>query len=444
MVYTDDDDDTIMMSSDEDLNEALRVCEDQARATLRVEIKRARASGATTLCGSVPEPKPGSCAVTQKGPNHCAMCKQKKLIVQEDGLCAPCVLGRAHCLRYECDKCQGIQKIPHPMWKYQPTQEEYGGPTWACHQGCAAYTHWRIVADDVMLIPSGMAPESWGLPSPPANKAAEEKSMEAETQKEGAAAVMVGDGGDDDQEAKVSDPVSEALGPDSAPSAAAGTYFVMKSGRYQGQTLYANERSHCLGVGCIGSFSNTSVGRREWLFSADSGLLSLRDGKTVYVHDDNYLYADCETRPESTKAWTLNADGVLSLADGRQIYLDDEGWVQAALPGGAGNTDPSMREWKCLSQEQYEEEYPAPEAAPVPTATAPTPEAASVELASAQAPSPTTMPTAEMWAAPLQQLAEMGFYDQAELLPLLEKHGGDGSNPLGESTLQHVLAELLG
>ncbi|CAN0004633.1 unnamed protein product, partial [Heterosigma akashiwo] len=150
------------------------------------------------------------------------------------------------------------------------------------------------------------------------------------------------------------------------------------------------------------------------------------------------------TRPESTKAWTLNADGVLSLADGRQIYLDDEGWVQAALPGGAGNTDPSMREWKCLSQEQYEEEYPAPEAAPVPTATAPTPEAASVELASVQAPSPTTMPTAEMWAAPLQQLAEMGFYDQAELLPLLEKHSGDGSNPLGESTLQHVLAELLG
>mmetsp|Transcript_5077 Transcript_5077/g.7047 ORF Transcript_5077/g.7047 Transcript_5077/m.7047 type:complete len:181 (-) Transcript_5077:581-1123(-) len=52
----------------------------------------------------------------------------------------------------------------------------------ACHQGCADYTHWRIVADDVKLIPSGMAPEIWGLSSStPANEPIEEcKEVEEE------------------------------------------------------------------------------------------------------------------------------------------------------------------------------------------------------------------------------------------------------------------------
>jgi len=92
---------------------------------------------------------------------------------------------------------------------------------------------------------------------------------------------------------------------------------------------------------------------------------------------------------------------------------------------------------------------PAPAPAPAPAAEAPAEaaeEAPSGPAAAAPAP-------AEKWAVPLQQLAEMGFYDEAVLLPLLEKHaggdaaaGGTGSanNPFDTSALQRVLAELLG
>uniref|UniRef100_A0A7S3Y176 ZZ-type domain-containing protein n=1 Tax=Heterosigma akashiwo TaxID=2829 RepID=A0A7S3Y176_HETAK len=310
MVYRDDEDDDITMSSDEDLNEALRVCEDQARTTLRVEIKRTSGSGPRAaptqtnprcrvallallsslaaaslsateqqrgeqetepsnrprqnetahpgiICDHCDQPvvgvrykcavrqdfdlcskceakdqsdypylkichpsqapaalmtilkpdegqcisaeslgwmeslmkttiqacqgleKKAGCSISQKECDHCAMCMQEKEIVQY-GLCAPCVLGSHHVLRYECDRCHGTQEIPHPMWTYQRTPEEYGGATWACHQGCADYTHWRIVADDVRLIPSGMAPESWGLPSPTLSNDPAEECKEVE------------------------------------------------------------------------------------------------------------------------------------------------------------------------------------------------------------------------------------------------------------------------
>uniref|UniRef100_A0A6V1SUF4 ZZ-type domain-containing protein n=1 Tax=Heterosigma akashiwo TaxID=2829 RepID=A0A6V1SUF4_HETAK len=285
-IYRDDEDENITIRSDEDLQEALRVCEDQARTTLRVEIKSSsnpvslgaemqqapkqteEANGPCEsgiahpgiICDHCDQPivgvrykcavrqdfdlcsnceakdksnypylkicnpsqvpvalltimKPGQggcisvkslgeiegllvktamqacqglqkkvgCSTSQKDYDRCALCMQEKEIVQY-GLCAPCVLGSHHVLRYECDRCHSTQEIPHPMWMYQPSPEEFGRATWACHQGCADYTYWRIVADDVKLIPSGMAPEIWGLSSStPANEPIEEcKEVEEE------------------------------------------------------------------------------------------------------------------------------------------------------------------------------------------------------------------------------------------------------------------------
>jgi hypothetical protein len=55
-----------------------------------------------------------------------------------------------------------VQRIPHPMWRYQPSPTAHGAASWACHVGCHDYTNWRIVPDDVVRIPAQEVPESWG------------------------------------------------------------------------------------------------------------------------------------------------------------------------------------------------------------------------------------------------------------------------------------------
>lgn len=99
-------------------------------------------------------------------PIQCTICKQLKTVVIElrEGfsLCPPCVLGSRHMLNYECERCHMTQMIPHPMWSYQPSLEEYSRVTWACHLRCGDYTHWRIIPEDAQVIPQGHVPESWG------------------------------------------------------------------------------------------------------------------------------------------------------------------------------------------------------------------------------------------------------------------------------------------
>ena len=62
-----------------------------------------------------------------------------------------CALGFPidRCRGYECARCHRIQEIPHPMWRYQKGPNDYGTASWACHQGCDAFTHWRIIPEDV-------------------------------------------------------------------------------------------------------------------------------------------------------------------------------------------------------------------------------------------------------------------------------------------------------
>lgn len=95
----------------------------------------------------------------------CTMCRQNKVIVAEiqgHPLCDSCHMGRQNPLRYECERCHGIQRIPHPLYRYQATADAFSTDTWACHVGCGDFTHWRVIVADTANVPAHDAPEGWG------------------------------------------------------------------------------------------------------------------------------------------------------------------------------------------------------------------------------------------------------------------------------------------
>lgn len=95
----------------------------------------------------------------------CVICNQPRPIVGEfrgRPLCDSCQLGMRLPLRYECQRCGRAQKIPHPMYRHQATPETFGNNSWACHARCGDFTFWRILPEDVALVPDAEAPESWG------------------------------------------------------------------------------------------------------------------------------------------------------------------------------------------------------------------------------------------------------------------------------------------
>ena len=101
--------------------------------------------------------------------DQCGNCQQVRVIVHnfwtQRGrikLCDACLLGFNIQLRYECAGCGRLQRIPHPMWRYQPSPIEFGHTTWFCHQRCDTHTTWRVAAQDAALVPADDAPETWG------------------------------------------------------------------------------------------------------------------------------------------------------------------------------------------------------------------------------------------------------------------------------------------
>eukprot|EP00401_Gymnodinium_catenatum_P069646 CAMPEP_0117583738 /NCGR_PEP_ID=MMETSP0784-20121206/67193_1 /TAXON_ID=39447 /ORGANISM="" /LENGTH=157 /DNA_ID=CAMNT_0005384481 /DNA_START=218 /DNA_END=691 /DNA_ORIENTATION=+ len=103
-------------------------------------------------------------AVVVPPPNigRCRMCCQNGKQLVHANLCEACLAGSRNPLRYICERCQLVQRIPHPMYKYQPTPVEYCNSSWACHQRCGDFTRWRILPDDLHLVPAADRPESWG------------------------------------------------------------------------------------------------------------------------------------------------------------------------------------------------------------------------------------------------------------------------------------------
>jgi len=90
----------------------------------------------------------------------CIMCRQQKVIV-DSNKCDACLFGSLYKFRYECDRCHQVQRIAHPMWRYQSDCSSFGSATWACHQRCGTYTHWRLMPDDIGSVPLADVPASW-------------------------------------------------------------------------------------------------------------------------------------------------------------------------------------------------------------------------------------------------------------------------------------------
>jgi predicted Zn finger-like uncharacterized protein len=111
--------------------------------------------------------------VAHDGTGRCSICMQEPRVLVARGrapdggsvaICDACWLGNQIALRYECQGCGGVQRIPHPMWRYQTDgPEAFGHTPWACHVRCGTYTRWRVISEDVARVPHGDAPESWGV-----------------------------------------------------------------------------------------------------------------------------------------------------------------------------------------------------------------------------------------------------------------------------------------
>mmetsp|Transcript_3563 Transcript_3563/g.5975 ORF Transcript_3563/g.5975 Transcript_3563/m.5975 type:complete len:293 (-) Transcript_3563:68-946(-) len=96
---------------------------------------------------------------------QCDVCNQTKshLVEQDNGkMCDACFLGKRRALLYECKECHGHQRIPHPMYRYQPSVEEFGDVNWACQLECQRFTKWKILEEQAKYIPVGDAPLAWG------------------------------------------------------------------------------------------------------------------------------------------------------------------------------------------------------------------------------------------------------------------------------------------
>lgn len=83
----------------------------------------------------------------------CKICNQvKTVLVENDEVCDACFLGRRRPLFYECQQCHLTQRIPHPLYRYQPSVDRFGSNSWTCNRHCKKFTMWRIVSDQVRCV----------------------------------------------------------------------------------------------------------------------------------------------------------------------------------------------------------------------------------------------------------------------------------------------------
>lgn len=102
--------------------------------------------------------------VIKKDVGTCSVCHSVSYMASPQ-LCHDCVKRRidySH-FRYECEQCHGLQHIPHPMWRYQLTTSSFTSSSarWTCQQGCGMRTTWRLLMEDVPLIPAEERPACW-------------------------------------------------------------------------------------------------------------------------------------------------------------------------------------------------------------------------------------------------------------------------------------------
>jgi hypothetical protein len=96
----------------------------------------------------------------------CKICNQTKEYLLDEEECDACFLGQRNPLLYECKRCQCVQRIPHPLYRYQDTPDSFGTVKWSCQgRACGGFSYWRILSDQVALIPIGDTPSAWAVDS---------------------------------------------------------------------------------------------------------------------------------------------------------------------------------------------------------------------------------------------------------------------------------------
>jgi len=149
-------------------SEAQMPCCYNPTSTLRycqqcVEIICESPPGRCPTCSSPIQMSSNGVVTSSERQDPCRMCGQTRTIVDDQRMiCECCMLGLRYCFNYECDSCHRVQRIPHPMWKYQELPTAFSQDTWACHLGCQAQTHWRIIPEQAGLVPPEHCPVSWG------------------------------------------------------------------------------------------------------------------------------------------------------------------------------------------------------------------------------------------------------------------------------------------
>ena len=139
-----------------------------------ITVDRAKATGWLLRDGAMVVGA-GGVVRCRKGVGVCGNCRQTTAIARTvrrrgaDGgnledvpLCAPCVLGAAHPLVFECAACAQPQRIAHPLWRTQRTELAFSTATWACNNpgcpGAAAMPgqRWRVRDEEQLVqIPAG-------------------------------------------------------------------------------------------------------------------------------------------------------------------------------------------------------------------------------------------------------------------------------------------------
>lgn len=104
--------------------------------------------------------------VIKRNVGTCSACHIVHANPANSQMCQECLkkLNLMSHLRYECEQCLGLQCIPRPMWRDQLTTSSFTRhATWICYQGCSGSrrTSWRLLDEDVQLVPHEDRPASW-------------------------------------------------------------------------------------------------------------------------------------------------------------------------------------------------------------------------------------------------------------------------------------------
>jgi hypothetical protein len=99
--------------------------------------------------------------------DQCYSCGEKKRLKPPNNICVNCQKEKEKSykgLQYECQVCHGYQSIPYPLYKSQPSPQQYGNSKrWVCQSKMCGGNprRWRIVDSEIKEIQPGAAPHAW-------------------------------------------------------------------------------------------------------------------------------------------------------------------------------------------------------------------------------------------------------------------------------------------